>query len=170
MKKSALMAIALGLGLAVSANGALADDKPRVTKDRAAAFTLDRAHMDSKHLVGMSVKTAGGDRLGEIDHMVVDTKTGKVSHVIVGVGGVAGVGERHVVVPWSRVQFRQEGTKDKDMVAIIDRATLDAAPRYTRTDRERVGGASPATAPAGDRDRDGVRNRDDRAPSNPSKQ
>lgn len=170
MKKSALAAIALGLGLAVSANGAMAEDKPRVTRDRAAAFTLDSAHMDSKHLVGMSVKTPSGDRLGEIDHMIVNTRDGKVSHVIVGVGGLAGVGERHVVVPWSKVKLRQDGTKDKDMAAIIDRATLDSAPRYTRVDRDRVGAASPSTAPSGDRDRDGVRNRDDRAPNNPNKQ
>jgi sporulation protein YlmC with PRC-barrel domain len=164
MKRFALTAVALALGLAFSANGAVADDKLRVS-----AFTLDSAHMDSKHLVGMSVNTPDGKRAGEIDHLIVNMKDGKVSHVIVGVGGLAGVGERHVVVPWSQVKIRHEGNDRKNVVAVIDRATLDNAPRYTRVDRDRVPAASPATAPAADRDRDGVPNRLDRAPSNPNK-
>jgi sporulation protein YlmC with PRC-barrel domain len=166
MKKFAVTVVTLALGLAFSANGVMAQDK--VTKDR--AFTLDSAHMDSKHLIGMSVKTPDGKRAGEIDQLIVDMNNGKVTHVIVGVGGVVGVGERHVVVPWSQVKIRHEGTDRKDVFALIDRTTLDNAPRYTRVDRDRVPAASPSTAPAGDRDRDGVRNRDDRAPNNPNKQ
>lgn len=169
MKRFALAAVVVGLGVTLSANGAAAADKPRVTNDRA-AFTVDRAHMDGKHLVGMSVKTPDGNRIGEIDHLIVNMKDGKVSHVIVGVGGLAGVGEKHVVVPWSRVKIRHEGNDRKDHVAVIDRATIETARRYTRADRDRVPAASPASGPAGDRDRDGVRNRDDRAPNNPNKQ
>jgi sporulation protein YlmC with PRC-barrel domain len=168
MKTSALTAVALALGLALAANGAVAEDKPRAAKDR--EFIADRAHMDSKHLIGMSVKTPDGKRAGEIDQLIVNMKDGKVSHVIVGVGGLAGVGERHVVVPWSQVNMRHEGNDRKDMVAVIDRATLDNAPRYTRVDRDRAPAASPATPPAADRDRDGVPNRLDRAPNNPNKQ
>jgi len=167
MKTSALTAMALALGLAFAANGAVADERPM--KDRA-AFTVDNAHMDSKHLIGMRVNTPDDKNVGEIDHLIVNMRDGKVSHVIVGVGGLAGVGEKHVVVPWSQVKIRHEGRKDKDTVAIIDRANLDRAPRYTRVDRDRVPAASPSTAPAKDRDRDGVPNRVDRAPNNPNKQ
>lgn len=169
MKKSALSAVVVGLGLALAANGAVADDKPKVSKDRA-AYTLDSAHMDSKHLVGMSVKTPDGNRIGEIDHLIVNMKDGKVSHVIVGVGGLAGVGEKHVVVPWSRVKIGRDGKDPKDHVAVIDRATIESAPRYSRVDRDRAAASPATTNPSGDRDRDGVRNKDDRAPSNPNKQ
>ena len=167
MKRSALMAVALTVGLALSANGVLAQDKPM--KDRA-EFTLDSAHMDTKYLIGMKVNTPDDKRVGEIDHLIVNTKDGKVSHVIVGLGGLAGVGEKHVVVPWSQVKIRHEGRDRKDAVAVIDRATLDSARRYTRVDRDRAPAASPATAPSADRDRDGTPNRLDRAPSNPGKQ
>jgi sporulation protein YlmC with PRC-barrel domain len=168
MKTSALTAVALALGLAFSVNGAMAQDNPRMT-NKARAYTLDSAHIDSKHLVGMTVNTPDGKRAGEIEHLIVNMKDGKVSHAIVGLGGLAGVGERHVVVPWSQLKLRAEGADRKDMVAVIDRATLDSAPRYTRTDRG-APAASPATAPAADRDRDGVSNRNDRAPRNPNKQ
>ena len=167
MKTSALTAMALALGLAFTANGAVADEKPM--KDRA-AFTLDAAQMDSKHLIGMKVNTPDDKHVGEIDQLIVNTRDGKVSHVIVGLGGLAGVGEKHVVVPWSQVKIRENARDRKDRVAIIDRATLDGARRYTRSEAERAPSASPSTAPSGDRDRDGVSNKADRAPSNPNKQ
>lgn len=164
MKSSALMAVALTLGLGLSANGVLAADKPM--KDRA-AFTVDSAHMDSKHLIGMKVTTPDDKNVGEIDQLIVKTSDGKISHAVIGLGGFVGLGERHVVVPWSDVKIRNDR---KDMVAVIDRAILDNAPRYTRGDRDRTPAASPATAPAADRDRDGTPNRMDRAPNNPNKQ
>jgi sporulation protein YlmC with PRC-barrel domain len=167
MKRFALTAMALAIGLAVTANTATAADKVTTSNER--VYKMDAAHMDSKHLVGMKVETPDGKRAGEIDHMIVNTKDGKVSHVIVGVGGLAGVGERHVVVPWSQVKIRQDGKDPKDHMAVIDRATLDQAPRYTRAS-DRAPAASPAMAPSADKDRDGVRNKDDRAPKNPTKQ
>ena len=76
-----------------------------------------------------------------------------------------------MVVPWSHVKIRPD--KDGKEVAMIDRAALDSAPRYTADrdrDRDRTGAASPRTSPSGDRDRDGVSNKYDRAPNNPNKQ
>jgi len=166
--KTFAVATGLALGLALSANGVQAADE-RPMKDRA-AFTVDSGHMDSKHLIGMKVNTPDDKHVGEIDQLIVNTRDGKVSHVVVGLGGLAGVGEKHVVVPWSQVKMRHEG-RDRDKgVAIIDRATLDGAPRYVRAERDRTPAASPSTAPSADRDRDGVPNRLDRAPNNPSKQ
>ncbi len=168
MKKVALTAAALVFGMSVVSTSFAADPpKARDVKDRA-AFSVDAAHMDTKHLVGLKVLTPDGKHVGEIDHLIMHTKDGKVSHAIVGVGGVGGIGERQVVVPWKQVRIG----RDKDgrgMAATIDRAALDAAPRYTRVDRDGAPAASPATAPARDRDGDGVRNRSDRAPDNPKK-
>ena len=166
MKTSALAAIVLTLGLALTANGVYAQDRPM--KDRA-AFTVDPGHMDSKHLIGMKVITPDDKHVGEIDHLVVNMRDGKVSHAIVGLGGLVGVGEKHVVVPWSQVKIRESRDR-KDAMAIIDRNALDAAPRFTGVDRERGPAASPSTAPGRDRDRDGVPDRLDRYPNNPNKQ
>jgi sporulation protein YlmC with PRC-barrel domain len=166
MKTSALAAMALTLGLALTANGVYAQDRPM--KDRA-LFTTDAVHMDSKHLIGMKVNTPDDKHVGEIDHLIVNMRDGKVSHAVVGLGGLAGVGEKHVVVPWSQVKIRHEGRDRKDHVAIIDRTALDAAPRYTGVDRDRAPAASPSM-PGRDRDRDGTPDRLDRAPRNPAKQ
>jgi sporulation protein YlmC with PRC-barrel domain len=166
MKTFAVLVAALVVGLTFGAGGVLADEKPM--KDRA-AFNMGSTHMDSKQLIGMKVNTPDDKHVGEIDYLIVDTKDAKVSHVVVGLGGLVGVGEKHVVVPWSQVKMRHEG-RDKD-VAIIDRATLDNAPKYVRSDRDRTPAASPSTTPSRerDRDRDGVPDSKDRAPSNPNK-
>ena len=167
MKRSALAAIALTLGLALMANGVSAQD--RSMKDRP-AFTVDAGHMDSKHLIGMKVNTPDDKHVGEIDRLIVNMRDGKVSHAIVGLGGLASVGEKHVVVPWSQVKIRHDARDRKDAVAIIDRNALDAAPRFTGVERDRTPAASPSTTPGRDRDRDGTPDRVDRAPNNPNKQ
>jgi sporulation protein YlmC with PRC-barrel domain len=167
MKRPVLSAVVIAVGLAVSVNGALAADKMRDAKDRA-AFTLDSGHVDSKHVIGMKVETPDGKHVGEIDQLIVDTKDGKISHAVVGLGGLAGVGEQHVVVPWSQVKIGSKSDRNH-MVAMIDRAALDGARRYSGESRAAAPAASPSTAPAADRDRDGVPNRVDRAPNNQDK-
>lgn len=168
MKRAVLTAVAVVFGMAASVQGVDAQDKMRDVKDRA-AFTWEAGHVDSKKVVGMKVNTPDGKHAGEIDQLIVDVKDGKVSHAVVGLGGVAGIGERHVVVPWSQVKIRADRSDRDEMVATIDRAALDSAKRYTREGKDRSPAASPATAPAGDRDRDGASNRVDRAPNNPNK-
>lgn len=168
MKRAVFTALALAFGLAVSVNGAVAADKMRDVKDRA-AFTMDSGHLDSKHVIGMKVNTPDGKHVGEIDQLIVNVKDGKVSHAIVGLGGLAGIGEKHIVVPWSQVKISGDRAGRKAMAAVIDAAALDSAPRYAG-DRDHATSASPATAPAGDRDRDGTPNKVDRAPNNPNKQ
>ena len=166
MKRVALTALALAFGLTMTVDGAVAADKAKDVKDRA-AFTFESGHLDSKHIVGMKVNTPDGKHVGEIDRLILSTRDGKVSHAVVGLGGVAGVGESQVVVPWSQVKIRADKNA-KDRIAVIDRAALDSARRFAG-DRDGTS-ASPATAPAADKDRDGAKNRSDRAPSNPNKQ
>ena len=162
MKRTALTVLAVAVALGVVAPGALAEDK-----DRRASMTyaFERGQVDSRHLIGMRVEFPDGKRAGTVDHLIFD-KDRKLSHAVIAKGGFAGIGRKEVVVPWSQLRMRRDdGGKG---VAMIDRATLDNAPRYSRDDRAPA--ASPATAPSADRDRDGVPNRLDRAPSNSNRQ
>jgi sporulation protein YlmC with PRC-barrel domain len=168
MKRAVLTGLAFAFGLAVSVGGAVAADKMTDVKDRP-AFTLDSGHLDSKSLVGMRVNTPDGKNVGEIDRLIVNPKDGKVTHAVVGLGGIAGVGEKHIAVPWSQVKITGDTSSRKNMAAVVERADLESARRYAG-ERDRAPSASPSTAPAGDRDRDGTPNKVDRAPNNPNKQ
>ena len=168
MKRTVLTAMAIAVSFAVASPGVAADKemKDRRASDRP-AFTLDAAHMDSKEVLGMRVEYPDGKRAGKIDHLIFE-KDGKITHAVISTGGMAGVGRKEVVVAWSQVRIRKDPDGKKN-VAMMDAATLDSAPRYMRR-ADRTPAASPATAPAADRDKDGTPNRTDRAPSNPNKQ
>ena len=162
MKKLGTITAAVVVALGLTTSAAIAADK----HDRDRVTMRDGGHVDSKDLIGMRVETMDGKRAGKIDRLLFDRGDGKISHAVVGLGGVAGVGKKQVVVPWSQVRISRDAKKSDKMVAMIDRGTLDSAPRYSaRFDRDYV----PSASPGGDRDRDGVPNRVDRAPSNPKK-
>lgn len=104
--------------------------------------------VESNKLIGARVKGADGKDVGEIDTLIVD-KDGKVSHVVVGYGGVAGIGETKVVVPWSDVRMSWDRDRDNPVVT-MDATTLQRAPRYEPRavrDRDRTPAASPTTTP-----------------------
>ena len=164
MRKFAVtVATALVVALGLATNVVAAD---KAVRSRT-AFTPDSAHLDSTDLVGMRVETPDGKRAGKISRLIVNEKDGKVSHAIIATGGIAGVAKHDVAVPWSEVKLTHNGSRRNHIVARVDRSTLDGAPRYAhaRADRDRAPAASPAT----DRDRDGVPNRVDRAPNDPTR-
>ena len=69
---------------------------------------LDQASqmlMPTSKLLGTNVKDSDGEVCGEISSFVFDN-SGQVHYVILGVGGVAGVGESLVALPWSAFQCK----------------------------------------------------------------
>lgn len=121
---------------------------------------------ETKDIIGTRIKSTAGKDLGEIDQLLID-RNGKVTHVVVGVGGLAGVGEKKVVVPWSELKFAPVAEGKKNAI-VMDEVKLESAPRYDRT---AAAAASPRTRPASakDSDSDGKSDRTDKAPLDPSK-
>jgi sporulation protein YlmC with PRC-barrel domain len=137
--------------------------------DARPVWKAEGAVIDSSDIVGTKVRDTQGKDIGEIDRLIIDPQSGRISHVVVGLGGMLGVGERKVVVPWSEVKMTsQEGRKAG---VVMDRARLESAPRWERTaGTDRAPAASPATSPAAkDTDKDGKRDSADKAPSDPTK-
>jgi sporulation protein YlmC with PRC-barrel domain len=138
-------ALALTLSLDASAQTTKADKHNRAARTAAAA-DIDALH-SSKAIIGTKIEDAQGKSLGKVEELLIDPKTGKVDQVVVGLGGMMGVGEKKVVVPWSdmKMQALHEG---KRAVITMDRSRLESAPTYDRktaaTDR-RAPAASPAT-------------------------
>ena len=54
-----------------------------------------------KSLVENSVYDARGNRVGKLEELVIDTRTGCVRHAVLAVGGILGIGRRRFAVPWS---------------------------------------------------------------------
>jgi sporulation protein YlmC with PRC-barrel domain len=147
-----------------SSQPATRSDQPATRSDRGERRKDDRQAwqnregvIESNRLIGMKVVNAEGKNIGEIDQLMVDPKTGKVSHAVIGMGGMLGVAENKLVVPWTDVKVSANGDKDR-MTARIDQTVLDRAPKYDRStargdrDRDRTPAASPVTQPKRDAD------------------
>ncbi len=96
----------------------------------------------------MRIKNDLDKDIGTVENLLIDPKTGKVSQVVVGVGGVLGVGEKKVVVPWNDLKVALT-TDGKKPVAKMNEAKLEAAPRYERSasaERDRSS-SSPSASP-----------------------
>lgn len=104
----------------------------------------------SSELIGTRIKNAQGKDIGEIDQLVIDPKSGNVTHVVIGVGGLLGVGETKVVVPFADISLGAQHQGGSKAVVTMDQAKLDTAPRFERrqVSRDVSPAASPRPAPA----------------------
>jgi sporulation protein YlmC with PRC-barrel domain len=156
------------LPLALDASAQAKKDTYGVRDAEKRAWTMPADVMESKKLIGTHIVGADGKKLGEIDQVLVHPSDGKISHVVIGLGGVAGIGEKKVVVPWSDVKLTHDRAANK-WVATVDRAALDQAPRFEARGAERstAPAASPATSPKSEQPASGTKNNDVKTDTTP---
>jgi sporulation protein YlmC with PRC-barrel domain len=89
--------------------------------------------MLASKITGLKVRNSAGDNLGDINDVVLD-KSGKVSAIIVGVGGFLGLGEKAVGVPFEAITFAD--ATDGSHVGRLDttKDALNAAPTFVYKD------------------------------------
>jgi sporulation protein YlmC with PRC-barrel domain len=82
-------------------------------------------------LKGADVRTPGGEKLGDIRDLAIDTN-GRVMYAALSVGGFLGMGERVVAVPWDSLIFaRGNENGDKKLVSLVStKAQLEQAPQF----------------------------------------
>jgi len=101
--------------------------------------------IEARDIIGMHIRNELDKTVGTVENFLIDPKTGKVSQVVVGLGGVLGVGEKKVAVPWSDLKVAMT-TDGKKPTATMNEAKLEAAPRYERDRTRSSPSASPSTS------------------------
>jgi len=81
------------------------------------------------HWYKQPVYDSADARIGEIDDVLVD-REGKVSALIIGVGGFLGVGERHVAVPYNAVRTTTKDNNKWYLVMNTSKNAMSSAPHY----------------------------------------
>ena len=112
------------------------DDEP--VTDEAVTTEAEQAAaegVDAAELMGDSVENAEGDVLGDIETLVV-SEAGVIEHVVIGVGGFLGIGEKEVALPWDRFEVAPEEDR---IVANVTREELEASPEFDWPDDYREG-------------------------------
>ena len=93
--------------------------------------TLDRREtaslIGSDKVEGTPVYRSNGDRVGQIERIMIDKLSGKVAYAVMSFGGFMGIGEDYYPLPWSLLTYnpRLDGYEVN-----ISEEQLKGAPKY----------------------------------------
>ena len=81
--------------------------------------------VSSADVDGTDVYGTGGDKIGHIDHLMIDKETGKIAFAVMHFGGFLGIGEETHPVPWGKLTY---DTGKHGFVTDISAEQLQGAP------------------------------------------
>lgn len=94
------------------------------------AVAVAQSDAMASNLVGLDVRNANNDDVGEIEDLVLDANM-TVKGLVVSVGGFLGVGERYVVVPPKAVTVTFDaGAKEWKAMTGLTKDQLTAMPEF----------------------------------------
>ena len=81
----------------------------------------------SNKIEGTAVFDPEGKHLGRIHHLMIDKYSGQVAYAVASFGGLFGIGENWVPLPWKALNYEP---RVGGYVVDVDRARLQNAPCY----------------------------------------
>jgi len=110
-------------------------------------YSHQAGEMRASKLIGTRVNNEAGERIGEINEVVL-TKDGKVGAVVIGVGGFLGMGEREVAVKFESLRLTQDANNNTVVALTATKDSLKTAPEWRWTGERGTGkGTPPAEKP-----------------------
>ena len=64
--------------------------------------------ISSDKVEGTAVRNSGGDKIGTIEHVMLDKRSGRVAYAAMSFGGFLGIGDEYRAVPWSALRYNEE--------------------------------------------------------------
>jgi sporulation protein YlmC with PRC-barrel domain len=61
----------------------------------------------SDKVEGTPVIRSDGQKVGRIENVMIDKRSGKVAYAVLGFGGFLGLGEKHYPLPWSLLSYNE---------------------------------------------------------------
>jgi len=96
--------------------------------------SLDDTNNPSGHLIGANqvqgttVYDLAGEKLGSVQDVMIDKRSGRIAYAILSFGGFLGIGDQYHPLPWEKLKY---DTEKGGYVVDIDRETLQGSPSYT---------------------------------------
>ena len=82
-------------------------------------------------LVGAEVVGSGGDKVGEVDDVVISTAGADSIRAVLQVGGLAGIGEKRISLPLSQITVERPADDDEPTLRVaMDADSLQRLPEY----------------------------------------
>lgn len=129
---NAALSLALGaalvLGLPASAMAQAAPSAPS-RQDVFYRPAPEQKTWRTSDMIGEGVFNRAGERIGEVDDLIID-QSGRIAATVIGVGGFLGLGERLVAVSFTAVDLTREPNDNPRLVVDLTKDMLSAAPPY----------------------------------------
>ena len=87
--------------------------------------------------IGADVQNASGENVGDVRDLLFD-RTGRISTVVLGVGGFLGVGEKHVAVPFGALTYASGKDGARIIAIALSKDQLKLAPSFKATEKTRM--------------------------------
>jgi hypothetical protein len=63
--------------------------------------------ISSDKVEGTSVRRSDGDKIGTIEHVMIDKRSGRVVYAAMSFGGFLGLGSEYRALPWSALRYNE---------------------------------------------------------------
>jgi sporulation protein YlmC with PRC-barrel domain len=106
--------------------------KPEPTPAPGVAGTISQQaanQIRTRELIGAKAVHEGSD-VGNVDDLLVEEKNGKVVGVVLSVGGVFGVGDKLVAVPWEQIDLIKGEGHQPILYLAMSEEQLEVAPYF----------------------------------------
>ena len=87
--------------------------------------------ISSDRVEGTKVFNEAGDKLGSVDELMIDKRSGQVRYAVLEFGGFLGMGTERYPLPWNMLKY---DTALEGYVVPLDKTKLEGAPRYQEDD------------------------------------
>jgi hypothetical protein len=85
----------------------------------------------SDKVEGTNVYRSNGDKVGQIERIMIDKRTGKVAYAVMSFGGFMGMGDDHYPLPWPMLTYNERlGGYEVN----ISEEQLRGAPKYSQSE------------------------------------
>ncbi len=84
---------------------------PLHAQDDVLLRTQEGSELRTNWIVGASVMTPDGVRVGTIDELLIDAEAGNVTGAVISVGGFLGFGAKKIAVAWERLEIAYDGSE-----------------------------------------------------------
>ncbi len=88
--------------------------------------------ISSDRVEGTNVYNNVGDKLGSIDELMIDKRSGQVRYAVLEFGGFLGMGTDRYPLPWDMLKY---DTSKDGYVVPLEKEQLTNAPRYAEESR-----------------------------------
>jgi sporulation protein YlmC with PRC-barrel domain len=131
--------VALQLAVAQQSRPMSQNQTSQPLASQARAENSQKSEMNTdrvSQIIGKTIVDSQNQKVGQVEDLLMDSGH-CVGYVILSHGGLLGIGEKYVPIPWS--QFASEGGKVRvdssgDIVVNIPKAKLENAPNFAKSD------------------------------------